>query len=89
METRLGEAPAREDLLGRIRKVEGQARGIARMIEENRDCGEILQQLAAVRSAVHKAMVELVRAYTIECAASDRSPEEVSESLAMALSRLA
>ena len=86
---KLEEESAREDLLRRTRKIEGQARGIARMIEEDRDCGEILQQLAAVRSAVHKAMVELVRAYTIECAESDRSPQEISESVATALSRLA
>ena len=44
---KLGESPAREDLLRRVRRIEGQARGIARMVEEDRDCGEILQQLEA------------------------------------------
>ena len=86
---KLVEAITREDLLRRVRKIEGQARGVARMIEAERDCGDILQQLAAVRAAAHKAMVELVRAYAIECAASDRSPQEISESVATALSRLA
>ncbi len=86
---KLGESPARDDLLRRVRRIEGQARGIARMLEEDRDCGEILQQLAAVRSAAHKATVELVRAYAIVCTASKGSPEEISESLATALSRLA
>lgn len=59
------------------------------MIEENRDCGEILQQLAAVRSAAHQATVALVRAYTTECVTSDNPPEEIADALAMALSRLA
>jgi DNA-binding FrmR family transcriptional regulator len=59
------------------------------MIEEDRDCREILQQLAAVRSAAHKATVALVRAYASECVVSDSPPEEIADALAMALSRLA
>ena len=59
------------------------------MIEENRDCREVLQQLAAVRSAAHQATVALVRVYASECVASDGSPEEIADALAMALSRLA
>lgn len=80
---------AKADLLKRIRRIEGQARGIARMIEQDRDCNEILQQLAAIRSAAHQATVALVRAYATECVVSDGSPEEIADALAMALSRLA
>lgn len=80
---------AKVRLLKRVRRIEGQARGVARMIEEDRDCAEILQQLAAVRSAAHQATVALVRSYTAECAVSDASPEEIADALAMALSRLA
>jgi DNA-binding FrmR family transcriptional regulator len=69
--------------------MEGQARGVARMIEEDRDCHEILQQLAAVRSAAHQATITLVRAYTTECVMSDGSPAEIADALATALSRLA
>lgn len=77
------------DLLRRVRRIEGQARGIARMIEEDRDCAEILQQLAAVRSAAHQATIALVRAYATECVVSNGSPEEIADALATALSRLA
>lgn len=59
------------------------------MIEDDRDCSEILQQLAAVRSAAHQATVALVRAYATECMVSDSPPEEIADALAMALSRLA
>jgi DNA-binding FrmR family transcriptional regulator len=86
---KLADSPAKQGLLNRVRKIEGQARGIARMIEEDRDCVEILQQMAAIRSAAHKATVELVRVYALECAASDGSPQDISEWLATALSRLA
>ena len=86
---KLADSSAKADLLKRIRRIEGQARGIAKMIEEDRDCGEILQQLAAVRSAAHKATVALVRSYAAECATSGDSPQEIADALAMALSRLA
>lgn len=86
---RLSASSTKADLLRRVRRIEGQARGIARMIEEDRDCREILQQLAAVRSAAHQATVALVRAYAAECMVSDGSPEEIADALAVALSRLA
>ncbi len=80
---------SKSDLLSRVRRIEGQARGVAKMIEEDRDCSEILQQLAAVRSAAHQAAVALVRAYANECIASNGSSAEIAEALAKALSRLA
>jgi len=86
---KLCDQSAKADLLNRIRRLEGQARGVAKMVEDDRDCSEILQQLSAVRSAAHKATVTLVRAYTTECVLSDSPPQEIANALAMALSRLA
>ena len=80
---------AKAELLGRVRRIEGQARGIARMIEEDRECRDILQQLAAVRSAAHQATVSLVRAYAAQCVTSEGSREEIADALAMAVARLA
>jgi len=79
---------SKSEMLNRVRRLEGQVRGVARMIEEDRDCSEILQQLAAVRAAAHQAAVALVRVYASECAANGASTE-VAEALARALSRLA
>ena len=86
---KLGSSSAKADLLKRVRRLEGQARGVAKMIEDDRDCGEILQQLAAVRSAAHQATVALVRVYASECVGSNNPPEEIANALATALSRLA
>jgi DNA-binding FrmR family transcriptional regulator len=86
---KLTDSSAKMDLLKRVRRIEGQARGVARMLEEDRDCSEILQQLTAVRSAAHQAAVMLVRVYTTECVASNGSPEEIADAMAKALSRLA
>lgn len=85
---KLASSSAKADILKRVRRLEGQARGIAKMIEDDRDCGEILQQLAAVRSAAHQATVALVRVYASECVVSDNPPEEIADALATALSRL-
>jgi DNA-binding FrmR family transcriptional regulator len=46
-----------------MRRIEGQVRGVQRMIEEGRECPDILQQMTAIRSAVHQASLLLARAY--------------------------
>ncbi len=77
------------DLLRRLRRIEGQTRGVARMIEDGRDCQEVLQQLAAIRSAVYQASLRLMRSFAVECIeASNESPREAVEALIQALSRI-
>jgi len=44
----------REDILKRLAKIEGHVHGIRRMIEEDKECPDILLQLAAVRAAINK-----------------------------------
>lgn len=58
---------AKGHLLSRLRRIEGQVRGVQMMIEEERNCTEILQQLTAIRSAVQGASLELLREYAIDC----------------------
>ena len=78
------------DLLRRLRRLEGQARGVARMIEDGRECQEILQQLAAIRAAAHQTSLRVVRSYAFECMqSSEMSPQEMAEALVQALSRVA
>ena len=60
---------ARHDLTLRLRRIEGQARGVQRMVEEGRDCGEIVSQLASMRAALYSASVFLLKHYAKECAA--------------------
>jgi len=55
------------DLTARLKRIEGQVRGVQRMVEEERDCSDILQQMTAVRSAVHQASLVLARAYAARC----------------------
>ena len=47
-------------LLSRLRRIEGQARGLQRMIEEKRDCQEVVTQVAALKAAVEQVGVTVV-----------------------------
>ena len=44
----------------RLKRIEGQARGIARMIDEGRDCLDVLTQIAAMRAATDALATELL-----------------------------
>ena len=54
-------------LLRRLNRVEGQVRGIARMIEEDRYCVDVLTQVAAVRSALDAMALQMLRDHTHGC----------------------
>ena len=60
---------AKDALKVRLRRVEGQMRGVQKMVDDDRDCQEILQQLAAIRSAVQNASEFFLRTYAKECLA--------------------
>jgi DNA-binding FrmR family transcriptional regulator len=73
----------RHDVLVRLRRIEGQVRGIQRMIEECRDCQEIVTQLAAVKAAVGSLSTLLAETYTRDCLCSGEAvnSEEVARLL--------
>lgn len=60
----------KEDLLRRLSRIEGQVRGLARMIEEDRYCVDILTQVAAVRAALDKVGLILLESHTRGCVAN-------------------
>ena len=51
-----------EDVTGRLRKIEGQVRGIQHMIDRGEPCGDVLTQVAAARAALAAVAVGLVEA---------------------------
>lgn len=61
--------PAKENLQQRLRRIEGQVRGVHKMLDDERDCHEILQQLTAIHSAVRNAADVFMRTYAKECLA--------------------
>lgn len=61
-----------DDLVQRMKRIEGQARGIQRMLASNQDCRDILIQLAAMRAGLSK-----VGAKTILCHVGHKMSEEI------------
>ena len=54
-------------LLNRLNRIEGQVRGIARMVEEDRYCIDILTQVQAVRAALARVETEMLRDHLGHC----------------------
>jgi len=74
-------------LINRLRRVEGQSRGLQRMIEEGRPCEDIFTQLAATKAALDRVGVLLISLKMRECLAEEggeaetASPEAVEKAL--------
>ncbi|HMQ36653.1 metal-sensitive transcriptional regulator [Propionicicella superfundia] len=78
----------RRALLGRLRRIEGQVRGIARMVDGDADCIEILTQVAAVTHALEAAALMLVDQHLRDClqrgaatTLADEQTEQVEQAL--------
>lgn len=61
-----------DDIKRRLKRVEGQVRGILKMMEEGKDCKDVVSQLSAVRSAVDKAMAYVVAVNLEKCIIEER-----------------
>jgi DNA-binding FrmR family transcriptional regulator len=57
----------RPRLLNRLKRIEGQVRGVARMIEEDRYCIDVLTQLQAVRAALSRVETEMLKGHLGHC----------------------
>lgn len=54
-------------LLNRLSRIEGQVRGVARMVEDDRYCIDVLTQLQAIRAAVKRVESELLKTHLDHC----------------------
>lgn len=66
----------------RLKRVEGQIKGILRMMEENKDCKDVITQLSASRTAIDRAIGVIVSANLVECIkqmeeSDDRTHEDI------------
>ena len=65
-----------EKILHNLRRIEGQIKGLQRMITEDRQCDEILTQIMAAKAALDRVTNDLVETQMERCF-SEHSPEEV------------
>ncbi len=64
-----GYVEQKDKLLKRLARVEGQVRGVARMVEEDRYCIDILTQLAAANTALERVALEILDDHVKHCVA--------------------
>ena len=81
----------RTEVVHRLRRIEGQVRGLQRMVEEGRDCAEVVTQIAAARAALDRLGHRVVALNLEQCLAGaalgETGERELERSLA-ALARL-
>lgn len=65
----------RKAMLNRLRRVEGQLRGIQRMIIEEKPCYDVLLQLSAARKAMQRACIEILKNYLQKCVHETKAPD--------------
>jgi DNA-binding FrmR family transcriptional regulator len=68
---------AKETVLTRLKRIEGQVGGLTRMIEGDRYCVDILTQIHAVRAALHKVEELVLRDHVAQCVADAFSSGDV------------
>jgi CsoR family transcriptional regulator, copper-sensing transcriptional repressor len=87
-----GYSDHKDDLLTRLRRIEGQTRGIQGMVEDDRWCPDILQQIAAVQAALGKVALGLTQGHVQHCMAEGSDDpkrlEAMTDELMQALGRL-
>ena len=79
---------SKEKLIKRLRRIEGQLRGVQGMLEEERDCREIMQQLSAISSAVRSTSRTFFQDYAVLClmdmgGEAERSQEILEEMISL------
>jgi CsoR family transcriptional regulator, copper-sensing transcriptional repressor len=65
-ETR-GYSAERDAVLKRLRRIEGQVRGVERMVEEDRYCIDVVTQVTAIQAALDKVALELLGEHATHC----------------------
>mgnify|MGYP001773525125 CR=1 FL=1 len=70
----------KKELIERLKKIEGQIRGIIKMIENEEECQYILHQIAAVKNAINKTFSNIIsKAVSNNCCINTKSDLELNE----------
>jgi DNA-binding FrmR family transcriptional regulator len=69
----------KEQLLKRLSRVEGQVRGVSKMVEEERYCIDVLTQIGAIQAALDKVALGLIDEHTRHCVVAAAGEERVAK----------
>jgi CsoR family transcriptional regulator, copper-sensing transcriptional repressor len=86
-----GYSAEKDQLLARLRRIEGQVRGVERMVDEDRYCIDVVTQISAIQAALDKVALGLLDDHADHCiigGAAEQRPEELKDELMAAVARL-
>lgn len=86
-----GYTETKEQLLTRLRRIEGQVRGVQGMVEDDRYCIDVLTQISAIEAALDKVALSLVDEHMRHCVVGGHgggSPAEMTDEVMAAIARL-
>jgi DNA-binding FrmR family transcriptional regulator len=89
--TERGYTATKEQLLARLRRIEGQVRGIQKMVDDDRYCIDILTQISAIQAAVDKVALGLLDDHARHCmreGAANGNADEMTTEMMAAVGRL-
>jgi CsoR family transcriptional regulator, copper-sensing transcriptional repressor len=88
--TSRGYTATKDQLLNRLRRVEGQVRGVERMVEDDRYCIDVLTQISAVQAALDKVALGLLDDHARHCVmgAADEERVDRTDEMMAAVGRL-
>jgi len=58
---------SKKNIINRLRTLKGHIAGIERMVEENQSCEDILLQIAAIKSSIHKIGIIMLEEHALDC----------------------
>ena len=73
----------KDDYVRRLRRIEGQVRGLERMISEDTYCIDVLHQIASVQGALHKVSLGLISEHLSHCVADAAAGDDDEHAAAM------
>jgi DNA-binding FrmR family transcriptional regulator len=80
----------RAEIVGRLKRIEGQARGVQKMVQDGRDCQDVMNQIAAIKAAANALSAEVLEAFALRCLRHPDafpSPEQAIEQAVRAIVR--
>jgi len=86
--TQRGYTASQEQLLARLARIEGQVRGVARMIDDERYCMDVLTQISAIQAALDKVSLGLLDGHARVCMAGGQDTEPQVDELMGAVARM-
>lgn len=69
----------KKEVLLRLRRIEGQIRGLQRMVEEESHCEDILTQIAAATAAIKKVGIIVIKTFMEECLEKEQKDTEIKQ----------